>query len=207
MLLESSRHFGGPSRHRSWRTIDSGKDGLTRLVINGHPDPRPERFCAALCAAFLDGARTNGRQANALALGAFANGHEGNAGQMSPETMRAIDLVRRSAHLTVVFPLWLDLPPPLLTGFFEQVVRHDAQDRRRGPERRFAHIVVTMAMPAFAYRSVLRARTGPCRSPNLLSLPGIEGGDLDLIGSVDTISRAQREGWLMALRGLGAHAP
>ena len=26
------------------------------LVVNGHPDPAPERFCAALCDAYEEGA-------------------------------------------------------------------------------------------------------------------------------------------------------
>jgi len=35
--------------------------GTPHLLVNGHPDPSPERFCSALCDAYEDGARKAGR--------------------------------------------------------------------------------------------------------------------------------------------------
>ena len=70
-----------------------------------------------------------------------------------------------------------------------------------GFARRCAHFVVTMAMPAFAHRSISRAARGASR--DLISLRGVEADEPSFIGSVDTISNAQREEWLDRLRLLG----
>jgi putative NADPH-quinone reductase len=69
--------------------------------------------------------------------------------------------------------------------------------------RRSAHFVVTMAMPAFAHRSISRATRGACPPQDLISLRGMETDELSFIGSVDTISNAQREEWLGRLHLLG----
>ena len=180
-LAASSRH-----------TILGRRDRERLLVVNGHPDPRPERFCAALCQACLAGATAAGRDADIVALGAIfpANGN-GSARELA----RALELLRQPVHLTVVFPLWLDKPPEIVTRFFEQVER-DAQMKSRR-----AHIVATMSLPAFAHRSMVRESAYIRHN---MSLPGLEIDALNFVGSIDTISRAQREEWLHRLRRLGS---
>jgi len=39
------------------------------LVINGHPDPRPERFCAGLADAYATAAVAAGHDVRRIALG------------------------------------------------------------------------------------------------------------------------------------------
>jgi putative NADPH-quinone reductase len=114
---------------------------------------------------------------------------------------QALELVRRSNRLTVIFPLWLDKPPPLLSKFFQQAAEAGANDRSAGFALRTAHFIVTMALPAFARRSISR---GACASRDSISLRGVETHELRFIGSVDTISNAQREEWLDRLHLLGA---
>jgi putative NADPH-quinone reductase len=172
------------------------------LIVNGHPDPRPERFCAALCEACHRGARSAGRQADMMSLGALPAGDTQDPGHAPRELAQALELVRRSNRLTVIFPLWLDKPPPLLSRFFQQAADSSANDRSAGFALRSAHFVVTMAMPAFAHRSISRATRGA--SQDLISLRGVETHELRFIGSVDTISNAQREEWLDRLHRLGA---
>ena len=41
------------------------------LVVNGHPDPRPERFCAALCDAYSAGAQAQGCATRRLDVGSL----------------------------------------------------------------------------------------------------------------------------------------
>jgi putative NADPH-quinone reductase len=180
-----------------WRAREPHRGEGRMLIVNGHPDPRPERFCAALCKACRGGARSAGRQADMISLGSLPAGGGQDLGHASWELAQALDLVRGSSHLTVVFPLWLDKPPPLLSTFFQQAAACAARDRGAGFVRRSAHFVVTMAMPAFAHRSISRAR-------DLISLRGVETDGLSFIGSVDTISNAQREEWLERLHLLGA---
>jgi putative NADPH-quinone reductase len=179
-LASSSRH--AVMRRRNQERL---------LVVNGHPDPRPERFCAALCQACLAGATEAGREADIIALGAVfpANG-SGTEGELA----HALELLRQPARLTVIFPLWLDKPPEIVTRFLEQVER-DAQIKSR-----HAHIVATMSLPAFAHRSMVRQSEYVLRN---MSLPGLDIDALNFVGSIDTISQARREEWLYRLRRLG----
>ena len=195
----SLREMGfGDSRRpaQQWRRAPARRQDQERLlIVNGHPDPRPERFCAALCQACLTGAAAAGRNADILALGALFPA-DGDA--QSEEATRALALLHQPARLTVIFPLWLDKPPEIVTRFFERVERS-----RDAPPRR-AHVVVTMSLPAFAHRSMLRDREGPQHIQHAMSLPGLEMDALNFVGSVDTISQAQREEWLYKLRRLGS---
>jgi putative NADPH-quinone reductase len=183
-----------PSAHLPRRLINRRRDQERLLIVNGHPDPRPGRFCAALCRACLTGALAGGRDADIIALGTIfpANGQAG-----SDDLTRALDLLRQPAHLTVIFPLWLDKPPEIVTRFFEQV-------QRSGMDGRRAHIVVTMSLPAFAHRSMLREQAGARHIQHAMSPPGLEIEALNFVGSIDTISRAQREEWLYRMRRLGS---
>jgi putative NADPH-quinone reductase len=190
-----------------WREREPHRGEGRVLIVNGHPDPRPERFCAALCEACLGGARSAARQADMVSLGALPAGDGQGFADTSWELARALDLVRRSNHLTVIFPLWLDKPPLLLSKFFQQAAEAGARDRGAGFIRRSAHFVVTMAMPAFAHRSISRATRGASPAQDLISLRGVETDELSFVGSVDTISRAQREEWLDRLHLLGVRGP
>jgi putative NADPH-quinone reductase len=138
-----------------------------------------------------------------ISLGALPAGDGQGAAHASWELARALDLVRRSNHLTVIFPLWLDKPPLLLSKFFRQAAEAGTHDRSAGFIRRSVHFVVTMAMPAFALRSISRATRGATPSQDLISLRGVETDELSFIGSVDTISNALRTEWLDRLHLLG----
>jgi len=181
------------SRHALMRRRDQER----LLIVNGHPDPRPDRFCAALCQACLTGATAAGRDADTIALGGIfpANGLEG-----AEERSRALDLLRQPARLIVIFPLWLDGPPEIVTHFFDQVQCGSGT----GAGNWRAHLVVTMSLPAFARRSLLRQQGDAPAGPNAMSLPGLQIDALNFVGSVDTISLTQREEWLHRLRRLGS---
>jgi putative NADPH-quinone reductase len=187
----------GPPTHPSRRMIVRHRDQERLLIVNGHPDPRPERFCAALCQACLTGALAGGRGADIVALGAIfpLNGDESSEG-----LARALALLCQPARLTVVFPLWLDRPPEIVTRFFEHVQEKGGTHLKK----RRAHIVVTMSLPAFAHRSMLRELGSARHIQNAMSPPGLETDALNFVGSVETISRAQREEWLYRMRRLGS---
>lgn len=164
------------------------------LVVNGHPDPRPERFCGALCDAYLRGAAAGGWQARRLNVGDLSLASlEAVAVGESPDAdiVAALNDVEWANRLAVVFPLWFDQPPEALRVLFDSA----AQPRRR------AHIIVTMEMPAFAYRSLLRAGT-PGKAAGL-SIPGVVADQPVLIGCVNTITREQRREWLETVRQYG----
>jgi len=77
------------------------------LVVNGHPDPAPERFCSALCDAYEEGARQAGRTVRRLTIGLLNNVEARNAG---------LEQIGWATQLMVVYPLWLDQPPALVSA-------------------------------------------------------------------------------------------
>jgi len=174
-----------------WRTPDPAPSRRARsiLVVNGHPDPRPARFCAALSAAYAEAAEIAGRNVRSVALG--------ETGQDS-----AAEMAVHSDHLVLVFPLWLNRAPPMVDDFLAETARLDAAEpsARRA---RSARVVVTMDMPAFIHRAILRKNGNAEAEASPIPLANIEIGELTLIGSVETIGQGQREEWLAVLRKFG----
>lgn len=163
------------------------------VVVNGHPDPRPERFCAALAGSYARGAAAGGWRAGVVkvgdlslsALDAMAAGEPTDA---QAEAMLAE--IERADRLVIVFPLWFDKPPQPLCTLFSRIAP------------RKAHVAVTMDMPAFAYRSMLRT---PAASA-MLEIPGIAAEEPVLIGCVSTIGPDQRRAWLRTMHDYGERA-
>lgn len=168
------------------------------LVINGHPDPRPARFCGALTRAYEQGAASAGwhtRRVNIgdLPLSSIEAVSRGDApGADVLDVHSDLDWANR---LAIVFPLWFDKPPEALGAVFGSA---DVDAVHKG---RRAHVIVTMDMPAFAYRSLLRPDAP--KKPLALSIPGVIPDDPVLIGCVSTISLEQRRQWLDAMRDYG----
>ncbi|MFN3614720.1 MAG: NAD(P)H-dependent oxidoreductase [Rubrimonas sp.] len=135
------------------------------LVINGHPDPSPERLCAGLAAAYAQGAAQAGRSVRRLDVGALdfpliASRHDYEHAAPPPAIAEAQAALTAAAHVALIFPIWLGGPPARLNGFLEQVLRPGFAREVSGPGRigrplmkgRSVRIVATMAMPALAYR-------------------------------------------------------
>lgn len=165
------------------------------LVINGHPDPRPERYCGALARAYVHGATQAGwetRRTNIgdIALGAIEAISQGE--EPGDDISKVLSDIGWANRLAIVFPLWFDKPPEALRAIFA----------RLGGTARRAHTIVTMDMPAFAYRSLLRPGASSQKSL-ALSIPGVVPDEPVLIGCVSSITQAQRHDWLDAMRGYG----
>ncbi len=170
----------------------------TLLIVNGHPDPRPERFCAGLAAAYQEGAEAGGWQVRRLDIGACS--------QSTLEALRhgfgdgakaMLDDVAWADRLALVYPLWFGLPPQglrLLFAHLDYEVCVPAGGRK-------AHVIVTMDMPAFAYRSLLRP--GEKERPLMLDVPGIIAEEPVLIGCVSSIAATQRQRHLAVMRDYG----
>ncbi len=168
------------------------------LIVNGHPDPRPERFCAALCSAYKSGADVGGWHAGRLDVGALAFGADGFLD--GREVDEAVSRIRDASRLIIVFPLWLDQAPPILRSLFGRLAG-DGMTADGGLGRDVATII-TMEMPAFAHRALTLDASADGLSQRL-SLPGIGRHKPLFIGGVDTISPAQRAEWLRRVRERG----
>ena len=133
------------------------------FVLNGHPDPAPERLCHALAAAYAEGAEAGGNEVRSLAVGQMeipllhseADFHEGALPPAAIQTQEAIDWAE---HMVLVYPLWLGTMPAALKALLEQTLRPNFAMEYTGRwpagrlKGRSARVVVTMGMPALAYR-------------------------------------------------------
>jgi putative NADPH-quinone reductase len=167
------------------------------LVINGHPDPRPARFCGALSSAYERGAASAGWETRRVNIGDLPLSSVEAISQGEPpdaDILGVLGDIEWANKLAIVFPLWFDRPPEALRAIFA----HAEADARRG---RKAHIIVTMDMPAFAYRSMLRP--GATKPGLALSIPGLLPEEPVLIGCVTSITQEQRRQWLETIRGYG----
>jgi putative NADPH-quinone reductase len=175
------------------------------LVINGHPDPGPERYCAALCAAYAEGAQASGCITQRLDVGAVTvPGAE--SGRPSWRRNGAAEIVERiwqADRLFIAFPMWLGGPPPALQLILEEFTRwQDAEAEHSGEpvEAKDAHIVVTASFPSLFYRARRGAPAGEWEA----SLSGLRIAQAILIGSMETTSLEDRKRWLIEVRHLGS---
>lgn len=185
------------------------------LVINGHPDPHPERLCAALAEAYAANAVRAGHQVRRIDVGAldFPLIRDARTFVDEPPPVaiaEAQDSVRWCEHLVIVHPLWLGAAPAVLKGFFEQVFRYgfaiEAGSRSVSGLLcdRSARVVVTMGMPAFIYRTVFGGFGVRAFERGVLQLSGISPVRKSLLGGVDTASPRRREEWLACMARRGA---
>lgn len=187
------------------------------LILDGHPDPDPApHYLPALLAAYAEGARAAGREVVTLRVADLDFPLLRTGGEWVPERTPA-DIARVQAaltaagHLLIAYPLWLGGLPALLQGLIEQVMRPGYAYTPPGPGAppkpllggRSAHVLVTMNMPAFAYRWYFGAHSLKCLRRNVLGLAGFGPLHTTLIGSVPTLGEGGRMQWLQRLREAG----
>ena len=102
--------------------------GKNILIIDGHPDPDPARFCHALAAAYAEAALSAGHAVEIINLSAVELPLLRTRQEWENESPFAVihegqDRIRWAEHLVIIYPLWLGAMPALLKGFFEQVFR------------------------------------------------------------------------------------
>jgi putative NADPH-quinone reductase len=189
------------------------------VVILGHPDSSPDRLCRALADACVEGARGGGHHVDYIDVAKldfpllrdvedWMKGVDG-----TPESLKSAQAACIAAdHLVLIYPLWLGTMPALLKAFLEQVFRPGvALSYADGfPKGLFkgksARIVVTMGMPAFAYRWYYLAHSLKSLERNILGLCGVRPIRSTLIGMVETLSREKRRAWIEEMKTLGKRA-
>lgn len=131
------------------------------LIICGHPDPAPERFCRALAKAYAEGAEGAGHavrliDVTLLDIPLLHTKSDFEAGTPPESVARCQDDILWARHIVFIFPLWLGGLPALFKGFLEQVFRPGCDPRQGMPRKkltgRSVRIVVTMGMPGLVYR-------------------------------------------------------
>jgi len=188
------------------------------LVIDGHPDPEPGRLVHALAQAYADGARSAGHEVRRLDVARLdvplLRTQEDYRHGVPPSVIAAAQGdMAWAEHVVFVFPLWLGGMPALLRGFLEQTLRPGFAAESRGsgmPVKRLTgrsvRIVVTMGMPALAYRWWFGAHGLKNLRSGILALVGFGPIRDTLFGRVEDVSPATRTGWLEAVAALGREA-
>ena len=189
------------------------------LLIQGHPDPAGGHFGHALADACADGAQAAGHSVRRVEIAQLdfpllRSQAEWALGKLPPALQPAQDAIGWAGHLVIFFPLWLGDMPALVKAFFEQVLRpgfaFDAgQSGPLGHKRlggRTARLVVTMGMPALAYRCYFRAHSVKALERNVLGFVGIAPVRETLIGGVEGLDEEARIRWCNKLGRLGARA-
>lgn len=187
-------------------------------IIDGHPDPGPDRFCHALANAYATGARDGGHEIRCINLAQIEipmlrTQKEFEEGPIVPNVKAAQEDIQWANHLVIIYPLWLGTMPALLKAFLEQTIRpgfaFDAA-RKGWPKKllrsRSARIIVTMGMPAFWYRWFFLSHSLRSLERNILKFCGISPIRESIYGMVEAVSDAKRASWIETVRTLGSKA-
>ncbi len=184
-------------------------------IIQGHPHGKGGHLCHALADAYDKGATRTGAQVSRLDVGRIAPRpltEPADFATPPDEPMRAAQAaVAEADHLVIVFPLWLGTMPAALKAFFEQLARAEfalSTAGGRWPKRnlrgRSARIIVTMGMPATAYRVVFGAAGVRSLRNGILWMSGIAPVRTTYIGGVDGLGPKGVSNWLGAIEDMGA---
>jgi putative NADPH-quinone reductase len=177
------------------------------LVILGHPDS--DRFCGAIAAAFIEGARDAGHEVRLISLGDLSFDpvlHKGytKIQELEPDLVATQEAIRRAQHLVFVYPVWWGGMPALLKGFIDRVFLPGFAFQYREGSRfwdrllsgRSAQLLVTMDTPPWYYRLVYRMPGHNQMKRTILEFSGIKPVAIRSFGPVRGSSQQQREKWL-----------
>jgi putative NADPH-quinone reductase len=185
-------------------------------IIQGHPDPKGDRFCHALANSYAKGAEEAGYEVETVPVSeldfpVLRTKEDFETGTVLPSIQQSQQAISQADHLVIFYPLCLGTMPALLKAFFEQVFRYgfalSADENDRMPKGlltgKTARVVVTMGMPAIIYRWYFGAHSLKSLERNILKLSGIGPIKESLIGMVDESDNKNRRKWLEKMSSLG----
>lgn len=187
--------------------------GSRIAVVQGHPDPAGSNFIEALADAYTEGAKEAGHEVRRIDIGQLDYAPIQSPKEYGSEPPEAIQeaqaTLKWADHWVILYPLWLGAMPAMLKGFLEQVFRpgfgFDLSGRlpTRHLKGKSARIVITMGMPALAYRLWFRAHSLKSLKRNILGFSGIRPIRTTLFGDMGKRDEQSRKGCLEAVRQLG----
>lgn len=192
--------------------------GRRIVIIQGHPDPAGHHLCHALAEAYAEGARGAGHEVRVVAVARLdfpwlRTQSDFENGAVPADIAAAQETLAWAGHWLIVHPLWLGEMPALLKAFLEQTLRPGFAFRYREralPEKlmagRSAHVVVTMGMPAFAYRWFFLAHGLRSMKRNILKFVGVGPVGDTLVGGVGGLDAAGTARLMARMRDAGAAA-
>ena len=185
-------------------------------IIQGHPDAATRHFSHALADEYAKGCEDGGHEVKRIEVAKLdfpllRTKQDFEKGTPPDPIQQVQEVIRWADHLVIIYPLWLGSMPAVLKAFFEQVLRPGfafQYQQSGGMAKKLltgksARIIVTMGMPAFAYRWIFFAHSLKSLKRNILGFCGIAPVRSTIIGSIEGMSEKQRMGWLDEARGLG----
>jgi putative NADPH-quinone reductase len=194
--------------------------GKKITIIQGHPDPNQAHLGHALATAYRKGAEQGGHEVRVITVAELdfpllRSKRDWNEGQPVADILAAQQAIAWADHLLICYPLWLGTMPALMKAFLEQALRPGfaicKSDDRRKPwsellSGRSARILITMGMPAWAYRWFFRAHSLKSLQRNILAFCGIKPVRTTLVGMVDEFDQQRMANWSARLTKLGRAA-
>lgn len=189
------------------------------LIIQGHPDSDDRHLCHSLADAYKHGAREAGFDVDMLDVGTLdfpilRSGDEWTEKEAPRGLREAQQKILNADHLVIIYPLWLGTMPALLKAFFEQAVRpsmvpgdKESLSHLHGLLKgKSARIIVTMGMPAFAYRFWFRMHSVKSLQRNILGFVGVGPIFTTLIGLVENMTPKRADKLMQQMTLLGRSA-
>lgn len=187
------------------------------LILQGHPDAGGGHLCHALADAYAEGAREAGHAVRRIDVATLdfpllRTQADFLAAPLPDALVEARAALEEANHLALFFPLWLGTMPAVLKGFLEQLLRpgiafdyvaHGTRPRLKG---RSARVVVTMGMPALAFRLWFQSAGLAVVNRNILGLVGIAPVRSTVLGGVEAAGDQRRAGWIAQMKALGRDA-
>jgi putative NADPH-quinone reductase len=189
------------------------------LLIDGHPDPSPQRFDHALTEEYRRAAVAAGHEVRVTQLGTLQfpwlrTSQDFHSGKPPAVIVQQQQFLSWAEHVVIVYPLWLGSMPALLKAYLEQLLRpgfaFEAAKANSSPKKllqgRSVRIFVTMGMPSLFYTLVYRAHSLKSLERNILGAAGFKPIRATVIGHIEGVSAKQRKAILADAAALGARA-
>ena len=189
--------------------------GKNIVLIQGHPDANGQHFGHALAEAYCEGAIDSSHQVKVLDVAKMdfpllRTAEEFQDGHVVDDIKKSQLAIQAADHLVIIYPLWLGTMPALLKAFIEQVFRPGfalSYEEDTWPKQlltnKTARIIITMGMPALAYRWFYGAHSLKSLERNILKFCGVKPVKDTVIGMVEAMPNSKREWWIRKVNQLG----
>jgi len=186
-------------------------------IIQGHPDCSRQHFCHALADAYADAAAQAGHSVTRIEIAGvdfplLRTPEEFNSGTPPASLKPAVDAIVAADHIVLIFPLWLGTMPALVKAFLEQVIRpgvafvYEKAGARKLLAGRSVHIIVTMGMPAWLYRTFFCSHGIRGLRRNVFKFVGFSPVRTTMFGMIEKASDTTKSRWFETMRKNGANA-
>ncbi|MEP2704342.1 MAG: NAD(P)H-dependent oxidoreductase [Roseibium sp.] len=189
------------------------------VVLDGHPDPDNNHLCHSLALEYQKGGREGGHFAELIRIAdlkfPILRCPSDFTDNPTPQELHSTrDAILNADHVALIYPLWLGTLPAYTKAFLEQLFHYDtAFERGDGDgwptgkmKGKSVRIVVTMGMPAFAYKLWYRAHSLKSLERNTFKFIGFGPVRSTVLGMVDQADKTKIDRWLSKMASLGRNA-